>query len=198
MGKVFPANSPPAGIPNPKWAVLGSPAVVPITACHSLLPHHAAQAPAAQMCRPERLVLPAKGKSSQKPALWSIVERVVVNCIVPALLDEGHLCVCVCVCFSVSGPSFTNTCSQRQVIFRNVKAYFAFRSLYICHSSQMHQLCTFSEKLYLTQDISQSWCAEGIHRLHVLHVLEQSQAEVGRWELEAESRDFFSYLHMCK
>lgn len=71
VGKeVSPANSPLAGIPSPKWAVLGPPGMAPIPACpsscHSLLPHHAVW-----MCRPEGLVLPAKGRFLQMPALWS-------------------------------------------------------------------------------------------------------------------------------
>lgn len=111
-----PCKCPLAGIPSPKWAVLGPPRVVPVTACpsssHSLLPDHAAQSAAVRMCRPEGLVLPAKGRFPQIPALWSIVEEMSGNWAAPALLHTGHLCVLVCVCFSVSGCSFTNTCSQ--------------------------------------------------------------------------------------
>lgn len=121
---------------------------------------------------------PAKGSPPQIPVLCSTVEGLVGNFTVSALLHEGHLWVLVCVSPRQDVVSRTLVLRGR-VILRYAKAYFGFRSLYICHSSYMHQSGTFSEKLSLTQNIPQSLRAEWIHRLPVP---EQSQAEVGRWE----------------
>lgn len=70
-----------------------------------------------------------------------LVEGVVGNCTVPALL---HICGCLCVCASLCQDVVSQTLVLRaKVILRNAKAYFGFRSLYICHNSVMPQLCTF-------------------------------------------------------
>lgn len=107
----------------------------------------------------------------------------------------AHLWVLVCVCFSLPGCSFTNACSQSQSHFKKCQSL-----LWLQVPVHLPQLCDasivhFSEKFSLTQNIFQFWCAEWINRLSVL---EQSQALVGSWELEAKSRDFLSYLHICK
>lgn len=58
----------------------------------------AAQAAAAPMCRAGGLVLPAKRRSPQKPALWSIVGGVVGNCTVPTLARGTFVRACVFLC----------------------------------------------------------------------------------------------------
>lgn len=54
------------------------------------------------------------------------------------------ICGCLCICASLCQDVVSQTLVLRgKVISRNAKAYFGFRSLYICHSSLMPQLCTF-------------------------------------------------------
>lgn len=143
----------------------------------------AAQATAARVCRAGGLVLPAKRRSPPKTCSVEHSKRGGRELHSPYITTRD---ICVCLCVSLCQDTVSQTLVLRgKVILRTAKAYFGFRSLYICHSSWMQQLCTFAKKLSLTQNISQPWGAEWIHRLRVP---EQSQAELGRLELEAKSR----------
>ena len=183
-----PAGSPLAGIPSPRWAESGA-RMVPHHSPSFPLPFPAAglcsQPTAARMRRVEGLVLPAEGRSPPGSCFAEHRRRGGRELNSPSLMGPYCIawgkrvgaCVCASLCHDVAP----------QILFLRGKASlrdscFGFGSLCSCHISQLHQLCTFSEKLFLTQITSQSWCAEQIYTPPVPEHSQSWRVEVGTWE----------------